>query len=697
MRSRYALASLFVLFVALIPLIPARVSGQASAPSRIHEAIDNSKLATLRGNVHPMARAEFDRGAAPAGLAMDHMLLVLQRSTDQETALEALLAQQQNPSSPNYHKWLTPEEFGQQFGASEADIQKITAWLQSQGFQVNEVSKGRTTIDFSGTAGQVQQAFHTAIHRYVFANGEEHWANATSPQIPAALVPVVAGINSLNNFPRKRMSHSLGVFRRSKDGKVTRVSPQVTFGGGCNGTGTNCYAVGPADFAKIYHVPSSVTGAGQTIAIVSDSDISASDVNAFRTLFGLPAINFQQIETSSTDPLIQPCANGGNECEAVLDVEWAGAIATGAKIDLVVSPSTNTAFGGDTSAQYIINNNLAAILSYSYGACELQLGTAGNMFYQSLWSQAASQGITVLVSTGDTGSAGCENPNPNNTSQAQPATTGLEVNGVASTPFNIAVGGTDFNDLFNPDPYWSSTNNSTNQASVTAYIPEVAYNDSCTNPIFASAAFGLNTYNPETNCNNSALIDFGGQNLIAPFGGGGGMSNCTTNSTTSGTTTLNVSSCSGGYAKPSWQTGPGVPNDGKRDLPDVSLFSGDGTIQNFYIVCEGDENTDSNTTAGTCDINALNNFTEFVGVGGTSVSAQAFAGIMALVDQQTGSRQGNANPTLYALAAEQTTSSCNSTGTPAPASTCVFNDITSGTIAMPCAKGSPNCTVTQFS
>jgi subtilase family serine protease len=708
MRSKNILVYFFALFIAVLAFVPAHVSGQSAAPSRISAAIDNTRLVVLRGNVHPMTRVANDRGAAPASLSLDHMLLVLQPSADQEVALQTLLAQQQTPSSPNYHKWLTPEQYGQQFGASAQDIQKISSWLQSQGFQINQVARGGNLIDFSGNAGELQQAFHSAIHRYVMPNGEEHWANVTDPQIPAALAPVVAGIASLNNFPRQRMSHNLGMFRRDKNGKVTAVK-NVTYGGGCNQDG-NCYAVGPGDFAKIYNVPSSANGAGQTIAIVSDSDINASDVSAFRSMFKLPALatgQFNQVETQpSTDPGVVPCAINGDECEAVLDVEWAGAVATGATIDLVVSQSTSTTFGGDTSAQYIVNCQTtgtgcstavnAGILSYSYGACELALGTAGNAFYQTLWGQAAAEGITVSVSTGDNGAAGCENPNPGDITTAQPATTGLEVNGVASTPFNVAVGGTDFNDVFNPQTYWNVLPLNT---SVLKYIPEIAYNDSCANPIFTNSLFGASS-NAETNCNNPQFINFAGSgiNLVAPFGGGGGVSNCTTNSTT--TTMGPVSSCSGGYAKPSWQTGPGVPADGKRDLPDISLFSGDGTLQNFYIVCEADENSGSTggtTAPGTCDISGVDGYSNFSGVGGTSVAAQAFAGITALIDQQTGARQGNFNPALYALAAAQTTASCNSTPTSGsgPAATCVFNDVTSGTIAMPCQSGSPNCTVSN--
>src|SRR5579864_6466222 len=160
MRSKYILTFFSIVGIVLVPLIPSSVSGQGSVASRIREAVDNTKLATLRGNVHPLARSEFDRGAAASSLPMEHIQLVLNRSADQQNSLETLLAQQQDPASPNYHKWLTPDEFGQQFGASDQDIQKITSWLQSQGFTVNEVAKGHGTIDFSGNAGQVQQAFH---------------------------------------------------------------------------------------------------------------------------------------------------------------------------------------------------------------------------------------------------------------------------------------------------------------------------------------------------------------------------------------------------------------------------------------------------------------------------------------------------------------------------------------------------------
>lgn len=667
-----------VLLVAGVMAILAITSSPQSdtAAPQITQPINNGSLITLRGNTYPLAQLKFDRGAAPASLSMDHMQLVLKRSPQQEAAFDQLLSEQQDTSSANYHKWLTPEQAGE-FGPAEEDIQKITSWLESFGFHIDSVSNGRTVIEFSGTAGQVQQAFHTTIHRYVLPSGLEHWANATDPQIPTALAAVVAGVNTLHNFYKRPMSHVIGTFSRYKaTGKISAVDPQFTFAGGCNGSGTNCYALGPYDFATIYDVlplwNAGINGTGQTIAIVSDSNINVSDVNAFRSLFGLTS-NPPRVILTSSDPGLT-----ADEIEAVLDAEWSGAVATGATIDLVVSPSTNTTFGGDLSAEYIVDdmNPTPAILSYSYGACELALGTAGNTFYSNLWSQAASEGISIVVSTGDTGSAGCDSVDPN-IRGAQPAQYGLAVSGLASTPYNVAIGGTDFDDASNPGTYWNSSDASTTQSSAKGHIPEIAYDDSCTNSIIYDA---LGFSSAESACNSSTAA---GDGVVVPAGGSGGVSSCTTSDG------QDVSSCSGGYPKPSWQTGPGVPNDGKRDQPDISLFAGDGTIQNFYVVCEADQDP------GGVSCNLASPYQDFLGVGGTSVSAQAFAGLAALIDQHESSAQGNINPELYALASEQSASSCNATS--APSSSCIFYDVTSGTNAMPCVKGSPNCTVNDSS
>src|SRR5271157_3154721 len=631
----------------------------------ITQPVDESQLTTLTGNTYPLAKPQYDLGTAPASLPMERMLLVLKRSPEQEFALRNLLDDQQDKTSPNYHKWLTPEEVGQQFGPTDADMQTITAWLQSHGFQVGS-TKGRTVLEFSGSASQVQEAFHTTIHKYL-VNGEQHWANASDPQIPTALTLAVAGIVSLHNFPRRAMHEIYGKFSRNRDtGKIEPTEPLYTLPGGCvenNSSNNPCfYGLGPTDFATIYNVlplwNAGINGTGQTIAIVGESNINIQDAHDFRSLFGLP-VNDPVVILNGPDPGIQ-----GDEVEANLDVQWSGAVAPNATIDFVVSQSTETTHGIDLSAVYIIENNLAPVMSESYGECELGIGTSGNQFFSALWQQAAAQGITVFISAGDNGSAGCDNFDAQSPAPAQ---YGLQVSGYASTPYNVAVGGTDFDDFFNPSKYWSTTNTTTTQASALGYIPETTWNSSCTNAIFGKIGYSTN---PETNCNDSRLIP----HFVKPLGGSGGVSNCTTSD---GSTT---GSCSGGYAKPSWQTGTGVPPDSKRDIPDVSLFASNGFLQNFYILCEAD------LTPGPCSLSP--NY-YFLAVGGTSASSPAFAGIMALVNQKTGERQGNANYVFYKLAGKQSPSSCNSsTG---PATSCVFNDITSGTIAMPCATNSPNC------
>jgi hypothetical protein len=641
-----------------------------TVPARITQAIDGTNLVTLRGNVHPLARPEFDQGPVSDAQPLKRMLLLLQRSPAQETALQQLLEDQQNKSSANYHAWLTPDQFGKQFGPADADIQTVTQWLTSGGFTDIKVGPGRNLIEFSGNVAAVRNAFHTEIHRFL-VNGEEHQANASDPQIPAALTPVVAGVVSLHNFPRKAMHRVVGVFSRSQDtGQVKLVKPvdpELTFQCGFNpntGQPIYCAALVPYDFAAIYNVlplwngTPAIDGTGQTIAIVNESNINIQDVRNFRSSFGLPA-NDPIVVLNGPDPGAVP----GLETEADLDVEWSGAVAKGATIKLVVSQATETSAGVDLSAEYIVDNNLAPVLSESFGDCELNFGTAGNQFYSNLWQQAAAQGISVLVSSGDNGSAACDF---NLGQTPQPAKNGLQVNGIASTPYNVAVGGTDFNDFFNPATYWNASNDPTTQQSAKGYIPETTWNDSCTNAIFGDPRIGFST-NAETNCNNSQLASF-----VFTIGGSGGQSNCTAPSGQS------PSSCAGGYAKPSWQIG--TPLDGKRDLPDVSFFAGNGFVGNFYAICESDQ-------TGTCSSS------NFLGVGGTSASAPAFAGVMALVNQETQSRQGNANVVLYKLATKQSASTCNSsTG---PASTCVFNDVTSGTIAMPCAKNSPNCTTSN--
>jgi subtilase family serine protease len=619
--------------------------------ARVVQPVDVQNLVPLRGNVHPLARPEFDQGAAPDDLPMERMLLVLRRGDDQETALRQLLEDQQVKSSASYHAWLAPEEFGQRFGPADADIQAVTDWLTGQGFQVSQVAAGRTVIEFSGTAGLVRQGLGTEIHRFA-VNGKDYWANASDPQIPAALAPVVAGIASLNNFPRKPLSRNLGAFSRSK--LTGEVQPLFTVP---SSSGTY-YLLGPWDFATIYNLLPlwnvGTDGTGQTIAVVGETNMNISDVESFRNLFGLPA-NDPNVILNGPDPGIIE-----DEPEADLDVEWTGAVAKGATIDLVVSESTEATYGVDLSALYIVDNNLAPVMSESYGACEAYLGTGGNLFYSTLWEQAAAQGITVVIASGDRGSAVCDAYVGETAAQY-----GLAVSGFASTPFNVAVGGTDFDDVNTWSTYWNASNSNTSTwLTAKSYIPESTWNDSC-------ARSGLST--------SCATVSTDGSDLIA---GSGGPSNCVNS-----TGTFPSFTCTGGNSKPSWQTGTGVPNDGARDLPDLSLFSGDGFTMSFYVTCEAD------AVSGypSCDPSASE--WAFSGAGGTSASAQVFAGIMALVNQKYG-RQGNANYVLYPLAATNPTG-CNSTTTARTNSSCIFYDVTKGNNSVACVGGSPNCSNTS--
>ncbi len=634
----------------------------ANAPGRITQAVDMQNMVTLRGNTHPLARPEFDQGAAPDSLPMERMLLVLQRSTEQEATLRKLLDEQQIKSSPNFHMWLTPEQFGQQFGPVDADVQAVTDWLGSQGFEVSRVAAGRTVIEFSGTAGAVRQAFHTEIHKFV-VNGQEHWANASDPQIPAALAPVVTGFASLNNFPREPMIRRLGTFSRSKaTGEVqplfTYLSPSAN---------TTYYAVGPWDFATIYNVAplwtAGIDGTGQTVAVVADSNINPQDVADFRAMFGLPA-NPPNIILNGPDPGIND-----DEGEAALDVQWSGAVAKGATIDLVVSESTEATAGLDLSALYTVDNSLAPVMSVSYSACEAYFGASGNLFHSTLWEEAAAQGITVVVAAGDSGSAGCDYFGE----PSDAALYGLAVNGLASTPFSVAVGGTDFNDLSTLATYWNPSNSSPDQNSAKSYIPELPWNGTC------ASSGSLNGCSPPPQFTYFQE----GFDLVA---GGGGLSSCTSPSGTFPSIT-----CSGGYSKPFWQSGTGVPSDGARDLPDLSLFAGNGFNASFYVLCQMDANSSEGGSSTSCDLSTP--YTDFQAAGGTSASAQVFAGIMALVNQAQG-RQGNANYVLYPLAA-QAGNTCVSNTAAVSRTFCIFYDITTGNNSVICQAGSPNCSNTN--
>jgi subtilase family serine protease len=553
---------------------------------------------TLRGSVHPQAQAQYDRGMVPDALASGRVVLLLNRPAEREAALAQFLQDAHTRGSASYHKWITPEQFGEQYGASDADLQIAVGWLSSHGFNVGKTSQSRQFIEFSGTAGELREAFHTEIHQYSIS-GETHYANASELRIPEALAGLVRGVSPLNDFrARPQMAAAgRGLYSRS----TRKTTPEWTMPN-ANGAG-NFYAVAPADFATQYDLgplyQAGVNGMGQTIGIVNESNINVGLVQAYQSLFGIAGTT-PQVVIDGDDPGDVSDA----DTEAYLDVELSGAVAPKATVNLYIASGDNLNDPLELAAIRAVEDNQASVLSLSFGACENELGTAGNQFWSGLWEQAAAQGQTVLVSAGDSGSE-CF--------FLQPDT----VNGLASTAWNVAVGGTDF---YYADwatggasvvSNWNQTNDG-KLGSLKAPLPEQVWNDD----------FGLDV-------NSDGL----GESEL--YEGGGGTSNCSLPPPSTG-------GCAGGYAKPSWQTGAGVPADGARDLPDVSLFAANGFNLSAYAIC---------AQAGEC-VAGAGDTAEVYLVGGTSASSPAMAGIMALVNQKYG-RQGQANYTLYPLAKQK--------------------------------------------
>ena len=609
---------------------------QSLVAPRITQAVNESATVTLHGTVSPLATAQNDVGQAAPDTRLERIQLALQRSPQQESDLKQLIGDMNTPGSANYHKWLTPAQFGQQFGPSDQDVQAIEAWVQSHGFQVGTLEPGKGVLEISGTVGQLQDTFHTSIHQYNIA-GQLHYANATAPQIPAALAPVLQGFVSLNNFPVHRMSQFLG--KASFDPQTGQTTPQWT-SPSSSPLGYDL-VLSPKDFYAQYDLnplyTAGTNGSGQTIAIVNDANINISFVNNFRTLFGLPA-NPPQVIIDGNDPGIDGINNvsgpNGDSIEAYLDVEWSGAVAPNATIDLVIGADTALAQGLILAAQRVIYSDLAPVLSLSFGACEQSLGS-GNQFLSSLWQQAAAEGITILVASGDNGSAGCDSAN------SPSATGGTTVSGYASTPYDVAVGGTDF--------YYS--NYKQGSAAIASQLgtywnltPSTTPNESLTTPPI-----------PEQPWNDSSL----GSNILQAItptiaGGSGGPSTCGVPTTDPNTGA--VVTCAP-YPKPAWQVATNVPADKARDIPDVSLFAADGVNASFYPICAGDGDCQSGLSP-----------IQISGVGGTSASAPSMAGIMALINQKYGP-QGQADYVLYPMAKQF------------PAA---FHDVIAGTNAVPC-------------
>jgi subtilase family serine protease len=649
---------------------------------RITAEVNESSRTTLRGNVPHLARAQYDQGAAEAATQLTHMRLVLSRSAEQQAALEQYLAQLQDKSSPNYHKWLTPQQFGQLYGPADSDISALVAWLQSQGLTLETVSAGRTNIAFSGSVSQVEEAFHTPIHSFR-ANGIQFYSNTADPQIPSALATVVKGVAHLNTIrPRPQLIRgNTGTFNpqtKRLEAASTRSASgprsSLTAGSGTTSSPYFLYMV-PGDAATIYDTPNflnannssgtAYTGAGVKIGVGGDATIQASIVGLYRSTFlgssygTLPTVYYctTSISCSSTAGSGYVASDAG---EAYLDNELSGSMAPGAAIYYYASSDLTTGI------EAAIDANVVDIFSLSFGLCELDMSTSDNLQIKNWWQQAAAQGIAVTVSSGDSGSAGCDATTDSNGKSVTAAVGGLQVNGMASTPYNIAVGGTDFYPLetsFSPYASTSPGSSSTYYRTALEYIPESSWNDSVQNDSLQISA------------NVPWSIASGNANIAASSGG---ASNCSTNTTSDSSPT--VGSCTQGYSKPSWQTGAGVPADGARDLPDVSLMAGDGMDNAAWLVC--DESTTTNSSNQTVTSNCLrqsDGYFYFDAYGGTSASVQAFAGILALVQQKTGSRLGQAAPVLYNLFNGGNSNS-------------IFHDVTLGNNSVPCTSGTPNCT-----
>jgi len=621
-----------------------------SAPARVTpEGADESQFAILHGNTRPEAVPANDRGRVAEDQPLSHLMLLLKRAPEQEQALQQFIQEIHDPASPQFHHWIRAEEFGKRFGASSADVARVTSWLGSQGFKINVVYENQTIVDFTGTVGQVQQAFQVEIH-HLQVNGETHIANMSDPQIPAELAGTVAGIVSLNDFRPQKM-----VTKRAD------YSP-----------GNGQYPVAPADLWTIYNfLPAfaqGYSGQNQTIVVLEDTDLySTADWSTFRSTFKLasayPGGALVQVNPPSTpvNNCVDPGVNG-NDDEAILDAEWASAAAPSATIEVASCLDTITGFGGFLALENLLNASVAppAIVSISYGEPEPSLGATYNAFISSLYEQAVAEGVSVFVSSGDSGAASADRG-------AQAAQYGINISGFTSTPYNVSVGGTDFADTYQGEisTYWN-TANALNYGSALSYVPEVPWNDSCASVLLADWQRILPTYGPTGSCSQAANIEQG--RFLNTTAGGGGPSGCA-----SGAPVIAESAggtCAG-YPKPAWQSGLlGNPSDGVRDVPDVSLFAGNGIWNHYYPACFSDTNNGGKSCSGTPDT--------WSGYGGTSIAAPIWAGIQSLVNQATASRWGNPNPTYYALAANQYSgsSACSSPSGNQIGNGCIFNDVT---------------------
>jgi subtilase family serine protease len=605
--QRCRLIARFALLAPAILLCSPPANAQTAA--RVTGSVDDSVRVVLADSVHPLARPEFAGERVTSDLAMDRMILLLDAGPEADAEMRATIDRLHTPGSPDFHHWLTPDEFGARFGANPEDIRAVREWLGARGFRIDSVARGGRVILFSGTVRQVEEAFQTEM-RHFAVRGEDHIANARAISIPAALAPAVKGVVSLDNFFSEPLA------------KPSYVSS------GQNG-------VTPGDFASIYDLAplykAGFNGSGQRIGLIERSDFNPSDYANYRIVFGLPPTQ-PNVIFSGPDPGFPVGTDASDYFEAEWDPQQAGGVAPGAIIDVIISGSTLTTDGVRLSALYAVEQNQDSVLSMSFAKCEQDYTAAQNAFILLLWAQASAQGISAVVSTGDTGAAQCDSNDPPDSL----ATHGLAINGLGSTPWNTSVGGSEFDESAagSNSVFWNATNGP-DYTSVRGYIPEMVWNESCNGTV------------PNSPC--PGTTDLGA--------GGGGASVL--------------------YSKPPWQmlAIPGIPQDGVRDVPDISLSA--ASHDNYEFCFNGScQNTSSPTLQGAA---------------GVSFGVPSFAGIMAIIDQKMGGRQGLANYALYAIAATESFANCNSSSrtNPAvpPSSQCPFNDITVGNNSVPGLTG----------
>jgi subtilase family serine protease len=667
-KSKSTFASFISLVVLLVSGAPLFAQTTLKRPL-ITQPIDEQNRVTLVGNTRPEAIAANDRGPVADDLPLEHMYMQLKRSPAQQQAVNESINQLHDQNSPRYHQWLTADQIADRFGPADEDVQKISNWLNSHGFTVNVVYGANGVIDFSGPAGAIRDAFHTEIHNLI-VNGTPHIANMRDPQIPAALAPAVEGVVSMNDFRPRPAFH-------------TRAQYTLTL------FGSTFEGVVPGDLATIYNTnpihDAGVSGQGLTIVAIEDSDVyNPDDWYAFRKTFGLarkyPQGTFQQIhpQPSRNPNNAGPCADPGvnpDDAEAIIDAEWASAAAPSAAIVLATCADTNTNFGGFIALQNLLTapGKPPAIVSISYGESEPANGASGNQMINELYEIGVLQGVSIFVAAGDEGAASTD-------ADSAAAMSGINVSAFASTSNNVAVGGTDFGDTYlgEVSTYWSSTNGKYFNSAL-SYIPEIPWNDSCASQLIITAEGFATPYGTNGFCNSTT----GEQLFLSTAAGSGGPSGCAYGTASiTGPSTSNgsgvyavVSGTCAGYAKPRYQSFvSGNPQDGVRDLPDVSLFAGNGIWGHFYITCFSDPNN-----GGTPCVGAPS--TWFL-AGGTSFAAPIMAGIQSLINQASDDRQGNPNFVYYALAAVQSAFSgaanCNSTLGNKVSQACIFHDVTLG-------------------